>query len=99
MDERETIQQLLEQIEQLKRENELLGAKIAELESRLAQYENAHTPPSQKRGRNLKKDRNNKGKPGQKTGNKGVTRPLPSPDSQVEVTADRCGRSYNPGSQ
>lgn len=90
MNEGDIIRQLLEQNEQLKREIELLRAKIAELEARLAQYENAHTPPSQKRGRNLKKDRDNKGKPGQKVGHKGVTRPLPTPDSQVEVTADRC---------
>jgi len=47
MDEGETNKQLLELVEQLKRENELLKAKIRELEARLAQYENAHTPPSQ----------------------------------------------------
>lgn len=46
--------------EQLKRENELLKAKIRDLEARLAQYENAHTPPSLRRGRNRKKDQNNK---------------------------------------
>ncbi len=77
-------------IGQLKRENELLRAKIAELEARLAQYENAHTPPSLRRGRNPKKDVSTKGKPGQKIGHKGVTRPLATPDSQVEVALDRC---------
>lgn len=46
MDEGETIKQLRDLVEQLKRENELLKAKVAELESRLARYENAHTPPS-----------------------------------------------------
>ena len=54
MDEGEISRQLLEQ---LKHENELLKAKVIELEARLAQYENAHTPPSLRRGRNRKKDR------------------------------------------
>ena len=63
----EIIKQLQEQNKQLKLENELLKAraseieplkaKIRELEARLAQYENAHTPPSLRRGRNRKKDR------------------------------------------
>jgi len=64
MDEVEIIKQLREQNEQLRRENELLKAKIIKLEARLAQYENAHTPPSLRRGRNRKKDKDNKGKPG-----------------------------------
>jgi transposase len=74
----------------LRLEIELLKAKIRELEARLAQYENAHTPPSLRRGRNRKKDNGDKGKPGQKIGHKGVTRPYAAPDSQVEVTTDRC---------
>ena len=90
MDEGDIIGQLLDQIEQLKRENELLRAKIADLEARLAQYENAHTPPSLRRGRNPKKDMSHKGKPGQKVGHEGVTRPPATPDSQVEVALDRC---------
>jgi transposase len=92
MDEGETNKQLHEENGQLKRENELLKAKIRELEARLAQYENAHTPPSLRRGRNRKKksDENNKGKPGQKIGHKGTTRPYTTPDMQVEVTMDRC---------
>ena len=90
MDEGEIIKQLREQNEQLRLEIELLKAKIRELEARLAQYENAHTPPSLRRGRNRKKDNGDKGKPGQKIGHKGVTRPYAAPDSQVEVTADRC---------
>jgi len=90
MDESEIIRQLREQNELLRLENEMLKARIRELEARLAQYENAHTPPSLRRGRNLKKDKTNKGKPGQKAGHKGMTRPLAIPDSQVEVTADRC---------
>ena len=92
MDEGETNKQLIELVEQLKNENELLKAKIKELEARLAQYENAHTPPSLRRGRNRKKDqdKNDKGKPGQKVGHKGLTRPYATPDRQVEVTMDRC---------
>ena len=92
MDEGETNKQLIGLVEQLRNENELLKAKIRELEARLAQYENAHTPPSLRRGRNRKKDqdKNNKGKPGQKVGHKGLTRPYATPDRQVEVTMDRC---------
>jgi phage shock protein A len=44
MDKGETNRQLRELVEQLKRENESLKVKIRELEARLAQYENAHTP-------------------------------------------------------
>jgi len=90
MDEGETNKQFREQNELLRRENELLKAKIKELEARLAQYENAHTPPSLRRGRNRKRDTDNKGTPGQKMGHKGVTRPCAGPDNQVEVKADRC---------
>ena len=92
MHEGETIKQPQDRIEELERENELLKAKISELEARLAQYENAHTPPSLRRGRNRKKDpdKNNKGKPGQNIGHKGVTRPYAAPDRQVEVTIELC---------
>jgi DNA repair exonuclease SbcCD ATPase subunit len=92
MDKDETIKQLLDLIEQLKLENELLKERIRELEARLAKYENAHTPPSLKRGLNRKKDQNkdSNGTPGQKIGHKGVTRPPAKPDKQVEVTADLC---------
>jgi transposase len=79
-----------ERIEQLEREIVLLHAQIRELEARLALYENAHTPPSLRRGRNRKRDDDNKGTPGQKIGHKGVTRPFVVPDRQVEVTMDRC---------
>ena len=92
MNEGENNRQLHEENEQLRREIELLKAKIIELEARLAQYDNAHTPPSLKRGRNRKKDqdKNDKGKSGQKIGHKGVTRPYTTPDRQVQVTMDRC---------
>ena len=92
MHEEETIKQLQELNEQLRREIELLKEYIGEIEARLAKYENAHTPPSLKRGRNRKKEQNDgdKGTPGQKIGHEGVTRPHAKPDKQVEVTADRC---------
>jgi len=102
MDEIAAYKQLLEQNKQLRLEIELLTLKLSEieplktrieeLESKLAQYENAHTPPSLRRGRNRKKDqdKNNKGKPGQKIGHKGVTRPYAVPDRQVEVLIDLC---------
>jgi transposase len=92
MDEREVIRQLMDSNEQLRRENELLRARIKELEALLAKYENPHTPPSIRRGRNRKREQNEGelGKPGQKIGHKGVTRPHAKPDRQVEVTADRC---------
>lgn len=99
MDQEETIKQLLATIDQLKlendrlrRENELLRGRIAELEARLAQYENAHTPPSLRRGGSRKKDHieGEKGKPGQKVGHKGLTRPSAEPDRQVRVTRDLC---------
>jgi len=92
MHEEETIKQLQDLIQQLMLENELLKARINELEARLAKYENAHTPPSLRRGRNRKRDQNSndQGKPGQKIGHEGVTRPQAKPNKQVEVTADQC---------
>jgi transposase len=92
MHEEEIIKQLKDEKERLKRENELLKDQIAKLEARLAKYENAHTPPSLRRGRKCKReyDEGNRGKPGQKVGHKGVSRPLANPDRQVEVTTDRC---------
>lgn len=88
----ELIRQLQNENDQLKREIELLKDHIIYLEARLAQYENAHTPPSKKRGGNRKKNHNegDKGKPGQKVGHKGLTRPTAKPDRQVHVTRDLC---------
>jgi transposase len=92
MNEGETIRQLMELNEQLRRENELLKARIKELEVRLAKYENPHTPPSLRRGGKGRREQKEGGlgKPGQKIGHEGVTRPHAKPDRQVEVTADRC---------
>jgi transposase len=92
MKEEEIIEQLRKENELLRRENEILKAKIIELEAKLAKYENAHTPPSLRRNRNRRKDqdKDNNGKPGQKMGHSGVTRPYAKPDRQLELTADRC---------
>jgi transposase len=92
MDEGETIRQLMELIEQQRHEIELLKARIKELEARLAKYENPHTPPSLRRGGKGRREQNigELGKPGQKIGHEGVTRPHAKPDRRVEVTADRC---------
>jgi len=99
MDQEETIRRLLDtidqqrqEIDQLRHENELLRGRIKELEARLAQYENAHTPPSLKRGGHRKKNLKDesKGKPGQKIGHIGLTRPTAKPDRQVQVTKDIC---------
>ncbi len=60
MHEGETIKQPQDRIEELEHENELLKAKISELEARLAQYENTHTQPSLRRGGNRKIDQDKK---------------------------------------
>ena len=97
MDKDEIIRQPQEPNDLLRRENEFLKrrieeleARLADLEARLAKYENAHTPPSLRRGGNRRNDQNEKGKPGQKKGHKGLTRPIAKPDKQVQVTRDRC---------
>lgn len=92
MHEEETIKHLQDENQQLRHEIELLKEYIRELEVRLAKYENAHTPPSLRRGSNRKEEKNGgvKGMPGQKIGHKGVTRPQAKPEKQVDVTTDRC---------
>jgi len=87
MQDEETIKQLQNLIERLRQENELLKERMMELEARLAKYENPPTPPSLRRGRNRKSEQNKRdnGKPCQKVGHKGVTRPHAKPDRQVEA--------------
>ena len=68
MDESEIIRQLREQNELLRLENEMLKARIRELKVRLAKYENAHTPPSLRRGRNLKRIRTIRESPAKRSG-------------------------------
>ena len=87
-----TNNQLQDENCQLKCKIKLLERRVVELEAKLAKYENPHTPPSLKRGRNRGKgdDEGGKGKPSQKEGHKGVTRDRPRPDEIVKVTANRC---------
>ena len=51
----------------------MLKGRIKELEAKLAMYENAHTPPSLKRGGKRKKDQNKGGgkKPGHESFDRG----------------------------
>lgn len=69
MNQEETIKLLQEENRQLKREIEKLLEYIKELEARLAQYENAHAPPSLRRDRNRKKgqDKGSNGNPVRKS--------------------------------
>jgi transposase len=71
---------------------ELLG-RVAELEARLAKYENAHTPPSLKE---KSKAKSMSGSPGRPEGYKGSTRPTPEPERTVGVTAEKCPRCHCP---
>jgi len=68
--------------------------KIDELERRLALYENAHTPPSQRRYPTRQNGGQRTGKrfPGRPEGHPGTTRPVPKPDVVVEAGWDRCPR-------
>lgn len=92
MDKDEIIRQLQAVIAQLERENELLRARIRQLEAQLANYENAHTPPSLRRGgtRKTSQKKGAKGKPGQKKGHTGMTRVRVEPDELIEVTTECC---------
>ncbi len=63
-----------------------LEKRNSELEARLAKYENAHTPPSQREKRVKPKS----GSPGRSKGHKGITRPTPEPERTVDVTIDEC---------
>jgi transposase len=87
-----TIKGLQDENAEQKQRIEFLERLVKDLESRLARYENPHTPPSLKRGRNRGKKQNEGSyrKPGQKEGHKGVTRPYVEPDETVEVIANQC---------
>jgi len=66
-----------------------LEKHIEELEKKLSLYENPNTPPSQRRF--FPKPRNHpNGKPGQKEGHQGTTRPQAEPDRTIKVTASVC---------
>ena len=70
-------------------------ARIAELEKRLAYYENPHTPSSARKLFNKKvqdasKSDDTMKKRGAPKGHRGATRPKPEPDVTIDVIADEC---------
>jgi transposase len=100
-------QQYIEQLEQKVREfeeklkwykqrNTEQQAKIAELEKRLAYYENPHAPPSANNLSEKKVQDTDKsdemGKRGAPKGHRGATRMKPEPDEIVDVVAEECER-------
>ena len=66
--------------------------KVAELEARLARYENAHTPPSLK-----EKDKagSKSGSLGRPKGYEGSTRETPEPERTVGVAAEECPKCHS----
>jgi len=64
--------------------------KIAELEARLAVYENAHTPSSQTRFKPQTKNDEHSNKPGRPVGHEGTTRKMPAPDKTVVALKEKC---------
>ncbi len=83
-----------ERLHELERTNADLKNKIATLEAKLAKFENPHVPSSMQRFKkkeegSLLLETKKRGAP---KGHKGATRPMPTPDEIVEVTADFCER-------
>lgn len=78
---RPLFEKLLRRIEELEKKN-------AELERRLAVYENAHTPYSRKIFKSRPRPSN--GKRGRPEGLPGSTRPIPKPDRTVEKKFSKC---------
>ena len=91
----EIIRQLQEENVMMKQDIEELKARIKELEKLIAFYDNAHTPPSLRRGfcggaNGKNHEKSGGGKPGQKKGHRGVTRPRSEPEKEVDATLDKC---------
>jgi len=89
MTECESCKHILERIERLEQKNSQLEKENKDLKAMLAAYENSNTPPSQRRFFPSKPMRSN-GKPGQKEGHEGITRPQAEPDRTIKVTASVC---------
>lgn len=70
-----------------------LEKRNAELDAKLARYENAHTPPSL--GMKIPRLENH-GRIGRPPGYKGSTRPVPEPERTVNVTAKECPHCHSP---
>lgn len=79
-------------IQKLEQENKELKERITELENKLRQYENPHTPPSQQRFKGNTSGINPSGKRGAPPGHRGATRIMPEPDEIIPVTMDHCPR-------
>lgn len=88
-------EKLQKRVEELEALVGVLLKKIDGLETRLAYYENPHTPPSRRRYPTRKSKGDGSGKPGRKPGHKGTTRPRPTPDRTVDVTLDNCPKCNN----
>jgi transposase len=81
---------VLDENEQLLKENEALRRK-------LSRYENPNVPPSQRPKKN-KKPKNGDSKRGAPVGHRGATRPTPEPDEEITVTAPECPKCHkDPG--
>lgn len=83
------VEELRLRVAQLEAENAMLKKKLLELEGRLARYENANTPPSQRRYPSKEKSENS-GRIGRPPGAEGSTRETPEPTETVEVKRDAC---------
>lgn len=77
--------------EKCKPEFDILLTRIESLERRLLAYENAHTPPSKKRKRQLPPPT---GKIGAPLGHPGATRPTAEPTMTIEPTKERCDHCH-----
>jgi transposase len=71
-----------------------LKKEVEELKRRLALYENAHTPPSQRRYPTRQNGGQRTGKrfPGRPKGHPGTTRPVPKPDVVAKPEWSKCPR-------
>lgn len=79
-----------ERLYELERINAELENRIAALEAKLAKFENPHVPSSMQRFKEKEEGTVETKKRGAPKGHKGATRPMPTPDEIVEVTADFC---------
>jgi len=88
-------EKLQKRVERLERALDQRDKTIAELKRRLALYENAHVPPSQRRYPtrcNGGSSRLGKRFPGRPKGHEGTTRPVPKPDIVVRPKWKKCPR-------
>lgn len=88
------LREALAHIRHLEAENLGLVKKIAELERRLAAYENANTPPSKVRFKPKREE--GSGQVGRPPGAEGSTRPVPEPEETIDVTASVCPSCKKP---